>query len=115
MVNTGMTPKQPLTIKAKDADGNNVTYKVGSTCKLFKLKKTWPKVKGMPLESVQFTYNGECISNIDTTESVSTVSFPPLHLDTVRAAADKLDVMPAIPSLLSLDFLNGIVWPCKQC
>lgn len=72
------SPAQPkpeggeqLNIKVKDAEGNEVFFKVKRTTKLSKLKKAYAERMGKPENSVRFIFDGQRIGDNDTAESVS--------------------------------------------
>lgn len=62
-------PEQ-LNIKVKDADGNEVFFKVKRTTKLSKLKRAYAERMGKPENSVRFIFDGQRIGDDDTADSV---------------------------------------------
>lgn len=67
---------EQLNIKVKDADGNEVFFKVKRTTKLAKLKKAYAERMGRPENSVRFIFDGQRINDNDTAETVSTIPHP---------------------------------------
>ena len=65
---------EQLNIKVKDADGNEVFFKVKRTTKLSKLKKAYAERMGKPENSVRFIFDGQRIGDNDTAETVSNFS-----------------------------------------
>lgn len=65
---------EQLNIKVKDADGNEVFFKVKRTTKLSKLKKAYAERMGKPENSVRFIFDGQRIGDNDTAETVSIFS-----------------------------------------
>lgn len=63
---------EQLNIKVKDADGNEVFFKVKKHTRLAKLKKAYAEKMGKPENSVRFiTSDGNRIADEDTAETVS--------------------------------------------
>ena len=63
---------EQLNIKVKDADGNEVFFKVKKHTRLAKLKKAYAEKMGKPENSVRFiTSDGSRVADDDTAESVS--------------------------------------------
>ncbi len=60
---------EQLNIKVKDADGNEVFFKVKRTTKLSKLKKAYAERMGKPENSVRFIFDGQRIGDNDTAET----------------------------------------------
>ncbi|EDP44099.1 hypothetical protein MGL_1496 [Malassezia globosa CBS 7966] len=66
-----VSPEQ-LNIKVKDAEGNEVFFKVKRTTKLAKLKRAYAERMGKPENSVRFIFDGQRVGDDDTAESVRT-------------------------------------------
>ena len=64
-----VAPEQ-LNIKVKDAEGNEVFFKVNRTTKLAKLKRAYAERMGKPENSVRFIFDGQRVGDEDTAESV---------------------------------------------
>lgn len=64
-----VAPEQ-LNIKVKDAEGNEVFFKVKRTTKLAKLKRAYAERMGKPENSVRFIFDGQRVGDEDTAESV---------------------------------------------
>ena len=62
-----VAPEQ-LNIKVKDAEGNEVFFKVKRTTKLAKL--AYAERMGKPENSVRFIFDGQRVGDDDTAESV---------------------------------------------
>ncbi|CBQ70905.1 related to SMT3 ubiquitin-like protein [Sporisorium reilianum SRZ2] len=62
---------EQLNIKVKDADGNEVFFKVKRTTKLSKLKKAYAERMGKPENSVRFLFDGQRIGDNDTAETLN--------------------------------------------
>ncbi|PWZ01882.1 ubiquitin-like protein [Testicularia cyperi] len=61
---------EQLNIKVKDAEGNEVFFKVKRTTKLSKLKKAYAERMGKPENSVRFIFDGQRIGDNDSAESL---------------------------------------------
>ena len=86
-----VSPEQ-LNIKVKDAEGNEVFFKVKRTTKLAKLKRAYAERMGKPENSVRFIFDGQRVGDDDTAESVRT-SFPCIGLlGQVRTNMGQLDM-----------------------
>ncbi|WFD22298.1 SUMO protein smt3 [Malassezia equina] len=64
-----VAPEQ-LNIKVKDAEGNEVFFKVKRTTKLAKLKRAYAERMGKPENSVRFIFDGQRVGDDDTAESL---------------------------------------------
>lgn len=62
-------PEQ-LNIKVKDADGNEVFFKVKKHTKLSKLQKAYAERMGKPPTSIRFLFDGTRINDEDTAETM---------------------------------------------
>ncbi|EST05721.1 Rad60/SUMO-like domain protein [Kalmanozyma brasiliensis GHG001] len=62
---------EQLNIKVKDAEGNEVFFKVKRTTKLSKLKKAYAERMGKPENSVRFIFDGQRIGDHDTAETLN--------------------------------------------
>lgn len=66
-------PKQEpeqLNIKVKDADGNEVFFKVKKHTKLAKLQRAYAERMGKPASSIRFLFEGQRINDEDTADSL---------------------------------------------
>lgn len=70
---------EQLNIKVKDADGNEVFFKVKRTTKLSKLKRAYAERMGKPENSVRFIFDGQRIGDEDTADSVRIPANPARH------------------------------------
>ncbi|PWN52931.1 ubiquitin-like protein [Violaceomyces palustris] len=62
-------PEQ-LNIKVKDAEGNEVFFKVKKNTRLSKLKRAYAERMGKPENSVRFIFDGQRIGDDDTADSL---------------------------------------------
>lgn len=81
-------PEQ-LNIKVKDADGNEVFFKVKRTTKLSKLKRAYAERMGKPENSVRFIFDGQRIGDDDTADSVRACTLTQLDMND----QDEIDAM----------------------
>lgn len=62
-------PEQ-LNIKVKDADGNEVFFKVKKHTKLSKLQRAYAERMGKPATSIRFLFDGTRINDDDTADTM---------------------------------------------
>ncbi len=88
---------EQLNIKVKDADGNEVFFKVKRTTKLSKLKKAYAERMGKPENSVRFIFDGQRIGDNDTAETVSRSAILTSRIHS-RAFTDASSLPTPLPS-----------------